>query len=577
MDSEDYYFILLILGLYPLFYLLLRKLFGNSIIFRIAFTFITVDVEISIGCFIIGGLGIEHVFIWGLPLTLVCFTIAYWHIYKTVRLPLLDITSDLEKLSGGEVGAVAARELVNRKDEIGAIQTVLKDYSLAIERTANFASNIHQGELTSQYQPLGRGDLLGNSLLDMNQGLAEVISETNRIVKYAAEDGILDLALPEEKSNGAWRELSSSVNNLLSSILIPMREINRVIASLASGDLTAKYALQSQGEMGKLTSNLNFALAKLNNLMIEIKSISSYLSVSMSDMLIANDEMTQNTQEIASTISQMSEGARHQLQRIDKSSELVEHVSRLSGEIRKESGTIVELASQGASQGEKGLRSMDSAVEAMQSLVREAQNAREVINGFQVRSIKISDILQLITSISKQTNLLSLNAAIEASRAGEAGRGFSVVADEIRKLAFNTKESAAEIEALIAEVTNDTTMVSNRIQSIEKIGNQSATAVFQASEMFGEMSELSNKSLELSKSILVRSQSQTVKMQEAVGAIEGIVVIAEETATGTDQVAASAVELSTGMQGFNHKFSVLGDKSEQLQVQLKQFNLQDSN
>lgn len=573
MDSEDYYFIVLILGLYPIFYIILRWLFGNSIIFRIAFTFVTVDIEIAISCFIIGGMGIEHVFMWGLPLTLVCFGLSYWHIYRVVRLPLLDITSDISRLAGGEVISFSERKPTKRKDEIGQIQLALKEYGQAVSRTADFASKVQQGVLSANYEPLGPNDLLGNSLIEMNRRLAEVILEANKIVKSAAEEGVFDLAL-STKSQGAWRELTDSVNSLLTSLLVPIREINRVIDSLAVGDLTHHFLVPSQGEMGNLATNLNTAIDKLNILIEEIRSASFHLSTNTETLVESNLEMTHNTNEIALTIGQMSEGARHQLEQIDQSSKLVEHVMELSEEISSQSQEIFQFAQLGAREGSNGLKNMDEAVETMKTLLHEAKNAVAVLDKFHDRSRRISGIVNLIQNISQQTNLLSLNASIEAAKAGDAGRGFTVVANQIRQLASHTKISAAEIEVLISEVMSDTESVLMHIQSIERIGNTSATSVFQASGTFNQMAQLSNQSLTHTSTIQSNSQSQLEKMRAVVDAIDGIVVIAEETATGTDQVAASASELSAGMTEFHQRFTALGSVSEQLKTQVNQFKLE---
>lgn len=576
MDSEDYYFIGLILGLYPIFYIILKRLFGNSIIFRIAFTFVTVDVEISISCFIIGGMGIEHVFMWGLPMTLACFGLAYWHIYRVVRTPLLDITSDLTKLAEGEVTAVSQRDLTRRKDEIGQIQLALKAYGQAVSRTSSFASKIQQGDLSSDYTALGPQDQLGNALIEMNRSLSNVILETNEVVRAAAEEGDFELKLKNNQSAGIWHELTVSVNSLLASLTTPIKEVNRIINSLAAGDLSGHSMASGKGEMGNLALNLNTAITQLNTLLEEIQSISTALNSHTNSLITSNQEMTQSTNEIAITIGQMSQGASQQLEQIDQSSQLVERVKRLSEEISHQSQEIFRLLETGVKKGHDGIKNMDEAVDAMNSLLNEAKNAVSVLDAFYDRSRKISGIVLMIQNISQQTNLLSLNASIEAAKAGDAGRGFSVVASQIRQLAAHAKTSASEIEGLISEIMNDTENVLKNIRSIEHIGDESATAVFQASGTFNEMAQLSQESLKHSKVIQSNTQSQLEKMRSVSNAIEGVVVIAEETATGTDQVAASAAELSAGMTEFNQRFATLGDVSTQLGKQVNQFKLKTS-
>ncbi|MDW3196052.1 MAG: methyl-accepting chemotaxis protein [Cytophagales bacterium] len=577
MDSEDYYFIGLILGLYPIFYIILKRLFGNSIIFRIAFTFVTVDVEISISCFIIGGMGIEHVFMWGLPMTLACFGLAYWHIYRVVRIPLLDITSDLAKLAEGEVTAVSERDLSRRKDEIGQIQLALKAYGQAVSRTSSFASKIQQGDLSSNYTPLGPEDLLGNSLIEMNQSLSNVILETNKVVRSAAEEGVFELKLKNDQSAGIWHELTDSVNNLLASLIAPVKEVNRVINSLADGDLTGHFMAPGKGEMGNLALNLNSAITQLNRLLEEIQSVSLKLNSHTNTLITSNREMTQSTNEIAITIGQMSEGASQQLEQIDQSSQLADRVMGLSEEISHQSQEIFRMVETGVKKGNDGIENMEDAVDAMNHLLKEAKNAVAVLDSFYDRSRKISGIVLMIQNISQQTNLLSLNASIEAAKAGDSGRGFSVVANQIRQLAAHAKASASEIEGLITSTMDDTENAMKHIRSIEYIGNQSATAVFQASGTFKEMAELSQESLKHSEVIQSNTQSQLAFMRSVADAIEGVVVIAEETATGTDQVAASAAELSAGMTEFNQRFITLGDVSTKLGEQVNRFKLRTTN
>ncbi len=574
LDTEDLYFALLIIFLlYPLFYLVLKRIFKDSLLFRIAFTFITVDIEISIACFIIGGIGIEHVFIWGLPLTVICFVFAYVHIYRTIRRPLLAITQDISTLSAGAIPELkqSGRQ---RKDEIGAIQKALEDYARNVSDTAAFASSIKKGDLGVKYQPLSDQDLLGNSLVAMSRTLEGVISETRQVVGEAAQEGKLKMSLTTQGKEGAWGDLMRTVNKLLNSLLVPINEINEVVNALAQGDLTRTYTLASKGEMALLSENLNTAIESLNDQLALVKENAAFLSERTSIMFHTNQEMTQSTSEIASVIAQMSKGAQEQVLRVDKSSAMVESTLQSSREIEQQAGAINGYARNGVEKGHEGTQRMEKTLDRIALLEQQARTAGESIKTLQSRSAKISNILRLISHISQQTNLLALNAAIEAAKAGEVGKGFSVVADEIRKLAENTRHSTKEIDVLINDIRQDNDTLSEIILAIIHGGRESAVAAENAAETFRQMSTLAGDTYQSSVAIVGSSQSQLADMEAVVSLIEGIVVIAEETASGTEQAAASAGELSAGMQGFNQSFQDLSDLSSHLESGINKFQLE---
>ena len=213
-------------------------------------------------------------------------------------------------------------------------------------------------------------------------------------------------------------------------------------------------------------------------------------------------------------------------------------------------------------------------VNEIQSMSSETISSMKVLSK---RSSEISRVLGMITEISSQTNLLALNAAIEAANAGEYGRGFSVVAEEIRKLAEDSKNSANEIQELVDSVKNDTQQAVSITERMNENITFSADASIEASRVFEEMAASSNQTLDQSESILEATKSQNESINKMVTITESIVVVAEETAAGTEQIASSATELSAGMESYMNMTNTLTNIAEGLSSAVEQFKLRSSN
>jgi methyl-accepting chemotaxis protein len=185
----------------------------------------------------------------------------------------------------------------------------------------------------------------------------------------------------------------------------------------------------------------------------------------------------------------------------------------------------------------------------------------------------ISSVLRIIKEIAAQTNLLALNAAIEAAQAGDAGRGFSVVAEEIRKLAEDSKKSAGEIESLISEVQKGTKSTAELVGVMSDNIKQCEAATTESMTTFESITKYYDQTLEKSEQIVTATKQQTGDIGNVLAIISGIVVIAEETAAGTEQTASSSSELSVGMMNYTQKSKQVSDITKELKGRVDKFKL----
>jgi methyl-accepting chemotaxis protein len=254
-------------------------------------------------------------------------------------------------------------------------------------------------------------------------------------------------------------------------------------------------------------------------------------------------EVFNNVQEISSAIEQIAFGAKDQANKTDETSGRMEEALKSSTDVAQRAKLITDVANTAAVDSREGEFSVVQMLDAMNELNDVAQHTQKSMVTLANGTVEIARVLKVIKEIASQTNLLALNASIEAAQAGDTGRGFAVIASEVRKLAESSANSAKEIELLVNTVQSNTDGVSNAMkQVIDKVadGHKASSLV---KEIIQKMSQSTFQASELSGAILGAAEKQTADIKEIVKNIEGIVVIAEETATAAEQVATASVNL----------------------------------
>lgn len=502
-----------------------------------------------------------------LVLTLVIALITR-HIIKSLRRS----ENLLNNLAKGEIDN-STRLVVYGSDELGRTAKSVNLLQEALSRKAAFAEQIGDGNMKSAFEISGKSDQLGKSLIQMRDNLLSVLNELNAVVSVAAEDGDLSVRIEATDKLGVWSDLTQSINDLLKSFHQPFQAIEAMARLMAEGDLTERLEENMRGDIGEMTRNLNQGLQNLTLLLSEAIEAVQDIRASAEVMLYDGTEMDTSTSEIAQSIHEMSNGAKSQVDQIDRSSQLIEQIMQSSNKMEGQVQNINDAAKSSAEKSRQGLDLINNVNENMGDISDFSTKTNASFRAFVDRSNEISRVLSVITDIAAQTNLLALNAAIEAAQAGDAGRGFAVVAEEIRKLAEDSRSSAKSIASLVEDVQADSREATQVLEMMNERIQAGAKASEEASEAFRGITEATEGTLELTEGINVTSAQQKKAIQDVVGITESVVIIAEQTAAGTEEVATSATQLANGMAGFKKRSQELEQITQRLITAFEKFRL----
>lgn len=317
---------------------------------------------------------------------------------------------------------------------------------------------------------------------------------------------------------------------LTRSIVVPLADAVAVAERVATNDLTQDIRVQGQDEPALLLA----ALARMQ----------SSLRDTLRKISASSDQLASASEELHSVTEDTSRGLHQQSAEIDQAATAVNQMTAAVEEVANNAVTTAD-ASKGADQSTRdGRDQVNQALSSIQHLVDDVSGTSTEIEQLATSANEISRVLDVIGAIAGQTNLLALNAAIEAARAGEAGRGFAVVADEVRALAHRTQESTAEIEQMIAGIQNGTERAVTAMHSSRSRANGTLEVAQSAGEALEVIAEAIASINQRNLVIASASEEQAQVAREVDRNLVNIRDLSMQTSAGANQTSAAAQDLS---------------------------------
>lgn len=313
-------------------------------------------------------------------------------------------------------------------------------------------------------------------------------------------------------------------------ISTPLRETLEVVERVAAGDLSRDLTVDRKDELGSLQRSIQTMTVNLRQLIGGIRD--------------GVTQIASAAEELSAVTEQTSAGVNSQKVETDQVATAMHEMTATVQEVARNAEEASEAAVAADQQAREGDRVVNEAITQIERLASEVGNSTEAMNELKRESDKIGSVLDVIKSVAQQTNLLALNAAIEAARAGEAGRGFAVVADEVRSLAQRTQKSTEEIEQLIAGLQSGTQQVATIMDNSRELTVSSVELTRRAGSSLENITKTVSAIQAMNQQIAAAAEEQSATAEEINRSILNVRDVSEQTSAASEETAASSVELA---------------------------------
>ncbi|TYS30882.1 methyl-accepting chemotaxis protein [Bacillus pumilus] len=478
----------------------------------------------------------------------------------------IDVQDIVDKIKEIKIGREGYPIIANKNKQIVAHP----EEKSGSQVTGNISSILYSGkEGTSTYENKGEQKRLvfvTNDLTGWKIAGTMFVSETEEAAQPVWNSAII-LLISSFILGGI------AIFFIVRSITIGLRKLVDFSTKVSEGDLTETLETKSKDEIGDLTRSFSKMSESLRDVIRAVQQSVDNVASASEELTASASQTSQATEHITMSIEQFSNGNDAQNEKVESSTNQLVAMNDGLQDMSHTSSEVAAVSLQSTEAAGQGGRIVESTASQMKHIDTSVQEAEQVIKQLEYKSKDITSILNVINGIADQTNLLALNAAIEAARAGESGRGFSVVAEEVRKLAVQSADSAKEIEKLIQEIVLEIAKSQDMFKAVNREVHAGLGMTEEAKESFQNIYEaaegMSKKLAQLNDTAIDLSSGSKLVSQ----AMQEMRQVSRESAANIQDIAASAEEQLASMEEITSSSVTLANMAEELKELTSQFKI----
>ncbi|MEK4030578.1 methyl-accepting chemotaxis protein [Pseudobacillus sp. FSL P4-0506] len=439
-----------------------------------------------------------------------------------------------------------------------------KVLDLAAQNKNDQAYALYNREASQKRQQINQAI---NDLQDYNEQLAKRIKEKNNEKLGTARLILITVSL-------LGIVISIFIGLMITKIIVnPIKQIQSLMSRAEDGDFTVEGNYRSKDEIGQLVSSFNNMINGLKQIIKTVSETSELVAASSEELSASAEQSSRAGESVSTNIEELAKGSSRQLRSVEESTKIINEMAGYAEKITVHAEQVSQKVSQTSDMSSEGKQSIEKVMQQMNSINENVTGLGVSIKELSESSSEIRRINEVITAIAAQTNLLALNAAIEAARAGEAGKGFAVVADEVRKLAEQSAASAEQITNLIQIIQSNTGQTLQSMTSAATEVEAGLNVVQEAGESFEKIEISIHEVVSQIKDVasaINQLSSGTVQVADSMNVVRNV---AEESAASNESVSTATKEQLVSMDEISTASATLAKISEELQQLIMRFKV----
>ncbi|MDD5095882.1 MAG: methyl-accepting chemotaxis protein [Dehalococcoidia bacterium] len=468
----------------------------------------------------------------------------------------------------------AMGEILQLKNTINTMVDQLSAFAAEVTRVAREVGT--EGKLGAQAEVKGVGGTWKELTDNVNMLAGNLTSQVRNIaeVTTAVAQGDLSRKITVE-AMGEILELKDTINNMVDNLGAVIGDINSVMTMVGSGNLTRSVEAEASGEFASMVDGINGTIESLRGIVTELTEAGTSVGEISQNLVSAGQEMNALVTQFSKSVEAIAEGAKTQAQQIAEASRESEGVGETASITTTRAENMRQMSEAGNKAAAAGSEGMDETIKNTTLMLEGSKESVERINSLSQSSEQIQEVIDIIRDIATQTNILAINAAIEAVRAGKQGKGFAVVAEEVKTLSADSKTQAKSISDLIQSILKETAKTVTTINTMAENVELGQRSIEQTSGAFSDINRSVGEIAKEAQEIAVAAAEQKRSIDTISQSLDKISGIAADTSTSGSQLADSTKTLLSNMQELTTVSTTLADMSQRFQQTVGRFTIEE--